>query len=314
MNRGFYERNELLETYRLLESNQDCSINLQKLENMNLKPKEMKSFISLKLRYLIKINKIDDVEIILSNYILMKRDYWLCIEYYYERNILKAIEIMTKYIDSIDSNDIDMLIKNNWTCLIILWDGHPVVSTHYSNIKQDIELKKYSFDISEMKEIYRKKLPTKMISSFEQQIKDSDILIDGANISHLGKDFNYSELLKVISMLEKQQLKTKVILHERHNITCPILKKYIISTPKNNYDDNFLLYGMFQYNKMIVSNDLFRDHIGLNKYIKCYIEMMTIKYNEDKIIIPQYSKCIQVNHELSIIYVPCINGFYKINF
>ena len=305
--------NLFIETYQLLQSKQDCSTNLQILETMKLKPKEMKSFISLKLRHLINTNQIEEVIMYLTSHVLMKRDYWLCVEYYYDRDILKAIEIMTTYIDSIDSNDIDMLIRNNWIELIKLWDGHPVESTYKSNIEQEVELKKYNFDTSEMIEVYRKKLPPKIISSFEQKIKDSDILIDGANISHAGKDFNYSELLKVVRILESKQLKPIIILHERHIIKCPILKKYIVVTPKNNYDDNFLLYGMFRYNKMVVSNDLFRDHvIGLNKYIKCYIEMMTIKYDENTIIIPQYSKCIQVNQ--SIIYIPCVNGFYKISF
>jgi len=305
--------NLFIKTYQLLQSKQDCSTNLQILETMKLKPKEMKSFISLKLRHLINTNQIEEVSMYLTSHVLMKRDYWLCVEYYYERNILKAIEIMTTYIDSIDSNDIDMLIRNNWIELIKLWDGHPVESTYTSNIEQEVELKKYNFDTAEMVEVYRKKLPAKIISSFEQKIKDCDILIDGANISHVGKDFNYSELLKVVRILESKQLKPIIVLHERHIIKCPILKKYIVVTPKNNYDDNFLLYGMFRYNKMVVSNDLFRDHvIGLNKYIKCYIEMMTIKYVENTIIIPQYSKCIQVNQ--SIIYIPCVNGFYKISF
>ena len=304
---------ELFIIYQYLESNQDCSSNLQKLENAKLTPKEMKSFISLKLRHFIKMNRIDEIEKILLKFILMKRDYWLCVEYYYICNISRATEIMIKYIDSIDSNDIDMLIKNNWTDLIILWDGHPVVSTYKSNTIQDNKLKKYDYDISEIIDIYKKKIPIKFITSFEQKIIDCDVLIDGANISHVGKDFNYSELLKVINILELQHLKPIIILHERHNIKCPILKKYIVFTPKNNYDDNFLLYGMFKYNKMIVSNDLFRDHVvDLNKYIKCYIETMCIKYIENALVIPQYSKCIQVIKELSIIYIPCINGLYKL--
>ena len=53
---------------------------------------------------------------------------------------------------------------------------------------------------------------------------------------------------------------------------------------------------IFYYNKMIVSNDLFRDHIN-----KCYIDM--------KLIIP-YSKCIQVIN--SNIYIPTNTGFYLI--
>ena len=71
------------------------------------------------------------------------------------------------------------------------------------------------------------------------------------------------------------------------------LQKYIVRTPKNNYDDNFLLYGMFQYNKMIVSNDLFRDHaIDMDNTIKCYIEMMTIQYIDKKLITQRFINII----------------------
>ena len=42
--------------YKLLESNQDCSSQLDELEKMKLNSKEIKSFISLNLRYFIKNN------------------------------------------------------------------------------------------------------------------------------------------------------------------------------------------------------------------------------------------------------------------
>jgi hypothetical protein len=297
--------------YQLLQSGQDCTTSLNKLEEAKLTPKEMKSFISLKLRHLIQKGFILQVDEIISTTKLMKRDYWLCVEYYYIRDKIKAREIMRQYIDCIDTNDIDIMISNGWNDLIREWDGTPVVATIESNTSDISKLTRYNFDISSMISIYRKKLSNKYCTIFEKQIENYDVLIDGANISHIGKDFRFNELVKVIQLIERMGLKPCVIIHERHIIKNTFLLRYIVRTPKNNYDDNFLLYGMFRYNKMVVSNDLFRDHvIDLDSSIKCFIDMMTIKYIEGTLHIPQYSKCIQVVDDS--IYIPCTGGMYKL--
>ena len=108
-------------------------------------------------------------------------------------------------------------------------------------------------------------------------------------------------------MIEELKLIPKIILHERHIIKNKFLENYIIKVPRNNYDDNFLLYGMLKYNKKVVSNDLFRDHmIGMNNMIKCHINYMTIKFKDNKLHIPQYSNCIQIIEDN--IFVPSKNG------
>jgi hypothetical protein len=287
--------------YKLLESNQDCSSLLDELEKQNLNSKEMKSFISLKLRYFIK-NNINFDHILTSN--LMRRDYWLCIEY----DIEKGFDLMTKYIKTIEPYDIDIMIKNKWYLLIKHWDGYPVVSSIKSNCNP-IGLSKYSFNIDNIKAIYYKKIPKKYHKYFHNII-NCTIFVDGANIAYNKIDFDYNQLVIIIKKLEDLGYQPKIILHEHHK--CKLLKQYIIRTPRNYYDDNFLLYGLFQYNKMIVSNDLFRDHtINMNCFEKCYIDMMTIKYIDNVLIIPEYSKCIQVKKDC--IYIPCVDGFYKIN-
>ena len=58
---------------------------------MKLNSKEIKSFISLKLRYFIKNNI--NFDQILLNYNLMKRDYWQWIDYYKD-DIKKYKQIM----------------------------------------------------------------------------------------------------------------------------------------------------------------------------------------------------------------------------
>ena len=294
--------------YKLLELNQDCSSQLDKLEKMKLNSKEIKSFISLKLRYFIKNNI--NFDQILLNYNLMKRDYWQCIEYYKDDRE-KAFDLMTLYIHHIEEYDIDIMIKNKWYYLIKHWDGYPVISSVNKNTDDLIELSKYNFNIENIKSIYYKKLPKKYHDYFHNKMNDCDILIDGANIAHINKNFDYSHLIELIKKLEDLKHCPKIILHERHIIKNTFLEKYIIRTPKNYYDDNFLLYGLFQYNKMIVSNDLFRDHIiNMSCFEKCYINHMTIQYIDNILIIPTYSKCIQVKKDS--IYIPCKDGFYKI--
>ena len=303
--------NLFITIYKNLESNQDCTSLLNTLESLNLSKKEMKSFISLKLRNIIQNNKnLDCIDNIISSHPLMNRDYWLCISYYNNlKKYDKAHDIMLQYIKSISTYDIDIMIQNNMFLFIKMWDGYPVQASIEANTYDYTMLKKYNFDISSMISIYNKKIPSNFINTYNILIQNADVLIDGANISHQSNSFDYNELKIVVKLLEIQNLKPKIILHERHVIKDVFLQKYIIKTPKNNYDDNFLLYGMFQYNKMIVSNDLFRDHmIGMNSMIKCFINMMTIQYIDKNLIIPQYSKCIQVID--NSIYIPTMDGFY----
>ena len=304
------DKNNLFITiHNNIEQNKDCLILFEELEKYNLSEKEIKSLISLKLRYYIKNNMITLVDNIYNNNKLMNRDYWLIIEYYYNMKDDKYREIIDKNIKNLTTYDIDLMIENDYYDLIREWDGFPVISYYESNTSDYTMLKKYNYNIDGMKEIYKNKIPSNYLEKFNNMIKDCDILIDGANISHETTFFNFNVLKNVIQLLEDKNYKPKIILHERHIINNNFLQKYIVRTPKNNYDDNFLLYGMFQYNKMIVSNDLFRDHaIDMDNTIKCYIEMMTIQYIDKKLIIPQYSKCIQVIN--NSIYIPTKKGFF----
>ena len=49
-------------------------------------------------------------------------------------------------------------------------------------------------------------------------IKYSNVLIDGANISHLSKYVDYNILDNCIKLLEKLNYKPKIIIYERHGI------------------------------------------------------------------------------------------------
>ena len=65
-------------------------------------------------------------------------------------------------------------------------------------------------------------------------------------------------------------------------------------------------------NIMILSNDMFRDHLkNMDEKTKCFVDSMRIRYRNEQFIIPKYSRCIQVID--NNIYIPCKNGFYKLN-
>ena len=295
--------------YQLQQSNVECSTLLKNVEQTHMfSPKDLKSFISLKLREFIKNNMLEKIEYIIFTEKLMHRDYWSCIEYFYSiEEVKKARNTMIQFITTIDTNDIDIMIKNKWYDLIKEWDGYPVESTFNSNTTNYSKLKVYQYDISDIIKIYENKIISSFRCIYDQMIKECDVLIDGANISHIGKIFDYNILVSVVKIIEELNLKPKIILHERHIIKNKFLEKYIIRVPRNNYDDNFLLYGMLKYNKKVISNDMFRDHmIGMSNMIKCHINYMTINYIDKKLIIPQYTRCIQkINNN---IFVPCKNG------
>ena len=307
---------QLRQIHNMLQSNEDCTIILKEVEQIPLSQKEMKSFISLQLRYFIKNKMFDRMEVLLStNSMLMKRDYWACIEVYINaNNINKAIEIMNRYIKMIETDDVDLMIKNKWFELIKHWDGFPVETSKKPNLLDTGIFVKYNYDVSLMALAYKNKISQSFRLHYDKILEHCDVLIDGANISHVKSTFNYSILMQVIKMLEGLHLRPVVIIHERHKIDDVNLARYIVRTPRNNYDDNYFLYGMLQYNKLVVSNDTFRDHIiGMSEIDRlkhiCFFDMMTIKYVDSMLVIPTYSKCIQVINDS--IYIPSSDKYYK---
>jgi hypothetical protein len=178
-----------------------------------------------------------------------------------------------------------------------------------SNTSDTKELKKYMFDVSKMKDKYFERIKNK--EEIDVLLQDTDVLIDGANMAHLKGSFDFSILSKLIINLTQLKYRPKIILHERHNITDSFIKKYLIRTPIYRNDDDYMIYGMLQYGMMVLSNDMFRDHLkDMDVYTKCYTNSMTMKYYNNTIIIPTHSKCIQVTDDM--IYIPCNKGFFKL--
>ena len=272
-----------------------------------------RGLITLLLRYYI-INKNTEkiTDMLYNNILLMRRDYLTCLEYFLEYFLdnISIIEYIYSMIQDIETKDIDIMIKNNWIELIKKFDGYPVKCSYISNMSDTKALKKYMFDVSKMKDKYFERIKNK--EEIDVLLKDTDVLIDGANMGHLKGSFNFSILSKLIINLQQLKFRPKVILHERHNITDSFIKKYLIRTPTYRNDDDYMIYGMLQYNMMVLSNDMFRDHLkDMDVYTKCYTNSMTMKYYNNTIIIPTHSKCIQVID--NIIYIPCNKGFFKLN-
>ncbi len=91
------------------------------------------------------------------------------------------------------------------------------------------------------------------------------------------------------------------------------LTNYLIRTPTMRNDDDYMIYGMMIHNTMVLTNDQFRDHLkDMDLKTKCFVKSMSIKYSCNNLIIPKFSRCIQVNED--IIYIPTKdkNGFYKL--
>jgi hypothetical protein len=294
----------------------------QCIEQYSSSKQNMRGLVTLLLRYYIKMNDINMIKDIIHNnnndIELMRRDFLAALDYFLKLNdynsTLGEIEYIYNNITDIETKDVDLMIENKWIDLLKKFDGLMVECSLKSNVTDTSKLKKYKYDISIMKNKYTNRILNK--EELDIQLQNVDVLIDGANIGHLKKEFDFSILPIIIHKLIKLKFNPKIILHERHNIEDEFLKPYLIRTPMYRNDDDYMIYGMLQFNTMVLTNDLFRDHLkNMDINTKCFVRSMSMKYNNNTkgiIIIPKYSKCIQVI-ENDGIYIPCKNNFYKIN-
>jgi hypothetical protein len=271
-----------------------------------------RGLITLLIRYYINMDNMEKVLEYLYIDGLMKRDYLTILEYFFEKNQYDTIVYIYSKIDIIETNDIDRMIDNGWIDLIKRFDGYPVMTSNKMNDDGD-KCITYNMDshIEKMRDIYVERIEVKDSNKdLTQCMKDVDIIIDGANMSHISGQFKPTELLYIIKKLERMGYKIKVVFHPTRKITIPELLSYIIYTPKFRNDDDYLLYGMLKFGKMVLTNDMFRDHVkNMDLHTKCYVESKTIRYFKKNLIIPRYSKCIQINS--FGIYIPSVNGgFY----
>lgn len=257
-------------------------------------------------------------EILYNNKTLMRRDYLTTLDYFLKldpKEYYNDIEYIYSNIDDIETKDVDFMIENNWIDLLKRFDGYSITCSYENNLNADnkSKLKKYKFDVSKMRDKYYERIKNK--EEMDILMKNCDVLIDGANMGHLTGKFDFTILPGIIKKFNKLDIKAKIILHERHQLEpklLGILMPYLIRTPTMRNDDDYMIYGMLIHDLMVLTNDMFRDHLkDMDLKTKCYIRSMSIKYSNNNFIIPKYSRCIQVLE--NSIAIPCKNGFYTID-
>jgi hypothetical protein len=281
-----------------------------------------RGLITLIIRYYINNNKTDDIkEILYNNKNLMRRDYLSSLDYFLKKNdnhsdYYEDIEYIYNNIDDIETKDVDLMIENKWINLLKRFDGYMINCSLNSNIDNNDKknLKKYKFDVSKMRDKYYQRIKNK--DEMDIMMNNIDVLIDGANMSHLTGKFDFSILPNIINKFNKMKIKAKIILHERHQLSTELMEQlsnYLIRTPTMRNDDDYMIYGMMIHNTMVLTNDQFRDHLkDMDLKTKCFVKSMTIKYSYNNLIIPKFSRCIQVCNNNNTIYIPTKDGFYKI--
>ena len=284
------------------------------IEEYSNSKQNVRGLTTLMLRYYIIKNDIISIKTILHEKELMRRDYLTCLEYFLGISYSdEEIQYIYSMIKEIEIKDVDLMIQSNWIELLKKFDGYMIECSYNSNVTDTRILKKYQFDVTKMRDKYIERIKNK--DELNILLENVDVLIDGANMTHLKDTFDFSKLPKLIIRLETMKLRPKIILHERHELHDSIktfLEPYLIRTPLYRNDDDYMIYGMLCNNIMILSNDMFRDHLkNMDEKTKCFVDSMRIRYRNEQFIIPKYSRCIQVID--NNIYIPCKNGFYKLN-
>jgi hypothetical protein len=303
--------------------------------------KKNKSIISLLLRYYIYTNNNDEINNLINNHVLMKRDYLNLIKYYYNDNIKKSEEYLI-YICKIyplENKDINFIFTHKLFKLVYLLDSVFVQVEDNDNDFEFIEdtsnLKLYyvsdefnNIILSNIENLFShniKILLNKYWIQYNNKLKDINVIIDGGNILHSNKgNINLENLENIITHTILHIGRPILIIHVKHikniNTLLPIIIKlnilYFLCPFKYN-DDIFILWFFTKMNTKpyIISNDKFIDHnkLFINNF-NHILNQQTINYNFNNLLvfnkIPKYSNCIQV---LDNIYVPHIsNKFIKL--
>ncbi len=303
----------------MVDNKEDCDDFIKEcIEEFKDSKQNIRGLYTLIIRNYINKKDTDNIkDILYNNTNLMRRDYLSSLDYFLKLDPQKYyndIEYIYNNIDDIETKDVDLMIENNWVDLLKKFEGYMICCSYNNNLSDKRVLKKYKFDVTKMRDKYYNRIKNK--EEMDILMKDCDILIDGANMGHLTGKFDFTILPNIIKKCKKLNIKAKVILHERHQLEPTLfeqLKDYLIRTPTMKNDDDYMIYGMLIHDLMVLTNDMFRDHLkDMDLKTKCYVRSMSIKYSNNNLIIPKYSRCIQVID--NNIYIPTKDyGFYNIN-
>jgi hypothetical protein len=305
----------------MVDNKQECDEFIKEcLEEFKDSKQNIRGLYTLIIRnYINKKDTINLKNILYNNKNLMRRDYLSSLDYFLKLDTklyYQDIEYIYNNIDDIETKDVDLMIENKWIDLLKKFDGYNITCTYANNLNANnkSKLKKYKFDVTKMRDKYYQRIKNR--EEMDSLMINCDVLIDGANMGHLTGKFDFTILPIIIKKFNKLNIKAKIILHERHQLESNLfneLAPYLIRTPTMRNDDDYMIYGMLIHNLMVLTNDMFRDHLkDMDLKTKCYVRSMSIKYSNNNLIIPKYSKCIQV-FEKSIA-IPTNNGFHEIFF
>lgn len=320
-------------------------------DTKKLKGKELKGFISLKLKYYFLTNDILNIEsIYYQKEQLMKRDILGYCHYFYKIDKNKSITSFLFLISNhkLTNDNIDFIIENDMIDYLKLLDGYYYRTNYSNNLKSTKYLKSYPLSNILVKKTLKKisdNIDNKNISSFcnkLNEIPDEKLVIDGGNILFYFEGevsvSGYMLLSNIINHLKEKNFIPVLVIHNRHlkqnnskqklNYINKIKKdcEYIFETPYHKNDDYYILYSFLSLSCKVLSNDNYKDHIynfrsnlkddEMNLLGK-YIEDLLIKYDFDKKLslgsLEIISNCIQVFEDK--IYIPTAdNGFHKILF
>lgn len=272
--------------------------------------------ISKLLEFFIHISDDNNIKYLIENCdkILMKRDYFHLIKYYYNTNYLLALNIYeSKILGRITSKDIDYIIENNMYKLLTKLDG-TFVKTSLSQLSHDNII---STDILKLF-ILSDDIINPILQDIEKETKfkinninpNIKAIIDGGSVihTHYGMITSNSliDLINIISKTYEKIGEPIVIIHKRHLKTIPNLlqklKEHNVNyhfTPPNINDDLFIInyFLALKTKAFIITNDKFRDHIFKYEKLNYIIRQQILNFSCNNYILqekPTFSNCIQV--------------------
>ena len=319
--------NRAYQLHILLETNNNNKIETL-LETLDLNNITDNGLMSNLIIYFIKKNDYR-INILLNNKIkLMKRDYLMLCNYYYNSNYSNSLKMFNDYIvgKEILSKDIDYLVENKMYKLLALLNGLYIKSTinneqlydYNNNNIIDINI------LDNIKQHIANLIDINTIDSFNEHLTKYHYnrIIDGCNVILYKGKISKKNLINLYKISNNKN--SLLIIHKRHIKKNPEIKseldrlniKYYL-TPFNFNDDLFILLAFLNNpHAFIISNDKFRDHIynynqNLHDYnqFKNYLKQHTLSFTYD--LIESYNTHLDmIYHDNDEIIVPHTSGKY----
>jgi len=249
------------------------------------------SIKTLLIKNYISLNNNNLLEFIINNkdIKLCKRDYLSLINYYYNLNYNKSLELLLSILNnniiSFENKDLDFMINKKLFKCIFYLNNFFLVSQIKLNMLTEfiiidnssniLNLKLLNYDFNN--NINKLKIYLESIIKINDNDIDNnnyDFIIDSGNILHYNNgiiDNKYLNNFEIIYNIIKNDKKILFIIHIKHIKKCPNIINFFKDknlsyylTPYNYNDDLYILWFFIKTNfkSFIVSNDKFDDFIN----------------------------------------------------